>query len=110
MSDTIKFDGLTLTEAQASRAQSIAQDPALVAKRKAITLYKADDDGLALFRAQACNMLSAITVRAVCNRPLKKNQAAYVNKWLCDANPMFREFFVELNRAVGFEYVQGAGQ
>jgi hypothetical protein len=107
MTTPIKYDGLTLTDAQLEKAKSLAQNPDVVAARKVITLYKRDDEGLALFRTQAGNMLAAITIRAACNVPLKKAQARYVNSWLVDANPMFRDFFAELNKAVGFDYIQG---
>ena len=106
----MKIDGITLTAAQLEKCRAVAMAPDVVKARKAITLYKYEDANLALFRVQAANHIEAITVRACLNRPLKVAQARFVNGWLTDGNDMFRVFFAALNRAVGHEFIQGAGK
>jgi len=108
MADKIKIDGLTLTAEQIEKCREVAMSPDVVKTRKVITCYKYDDANLALFRVQAARHIEAITVRAVLNKPLKVDQARYVNSWLVDGNPMFREFFAALNAAVGREFIRGA--
>lgn len=103
----MKIDGLEITPKQFEKITAVATNPSVVAKRKVITMYKANDAGLALFRTQATNHIAAIMVRAVLNKPLKVAQASYVNKWLVDRNPMFAEFFAALNEAVGYDFIQG---
>lgn len=106
----MKIDGLNLTDEQLEKCRAVALHPDVVKARKVITLYKYSDASLAMFRIQAANHLEAVTVRAVLNKPLKSAQAAFVNRWLVDGNPMFAEFYAVLNRTVGRAFIQGAAQ
>lgn len=105
---TTTVGGVALTAKQLERLKEVFSQPGLVAARKRITLYKSSDESLALFRTKAANMLVEISARGVASRPLKVDQARYVNQWLCDGNDMFRVFFSELNKALGYDFIQGA--
>lgn len=104
---SIVIDGLTLTQDQLGKLKDLFDTPEVAAARRAITLYKKEDEGLAYFRTQAGNLIVDITARAVLNRPLRKEQARFVNQWLVDGNPMFREYFAALNKTLGRRYIQG---
>jgi hypothetical protein len=104
----MKIDGINLTADQLEKCRAVALHPDVTKARKVITLYKYEDANLAMFRVQAASYVEAITVRAVLNKPLKAAQAAFVNRWLVDQNPMFAEFFTVLNRTVGRAFIQGA--
>lgn len=106
----MKIDGITLTDAQTEACRKVAMHPKVVKARKVITLYKYGDANLARFRLEAGQMIEAITVRAVLNRPLRVKQKVYVLAWLADGNDMFRVFFRTLNEAVGREFIEGIPQ
>lgn len=103
----MKIDGITLTPDQFEKCRKVVMQPEVLKARKVITLYKTGDAGLARFRLEAGQMIEAITVRAVLNRPLRAKQKAYVNRWLADGNDMFRVFFRTLNQAVGRDFIEG---
>lgn len=88
--------------------ESVFTDEGVTRTRKVITMYKAGEVGwgLAMFRTTALHMLYEIAVRGVEHKKLTAAQRRYIAPWLVDRNPMFREFFAELNRALGYTFIE----
>lgn len=85
--------------------EQVFNNEALRQAARAIVMYKANDEGLALFRVQAAHMLDSITARAVAGKPPTAAQRKVIDAWLTDGNDMFRIFFQALNAALGREYI-----
>lgn len=105
MAERTKIGGISLTAAQLERMQAVFHHPEFARTRKVITLYKADDGGLALFRREAGNVFMELAARGVTRRKLTTPLRRYVHQWMNDANPMFREAFAALNEALGYQFL-----
>ena len=73
--------------------------------RKAITLYKRQDEGLAMFRIQATRRLIELNQRVVMKRPLPKDLKKYFKRWLSEpaggVGDLFRAYVADVERVTG---------
>lgn len=100
-----KVGGVNLSPAQMERLKAVYAHPEFRRTRIAITTYKSNDPGLALFRSQASHRLLELAARGVIRRKLNAPLKAYVDSWMRDGNPMFRECFKALNEALGYQFI-----
>ena len=91
------------TEAHIALMKKLIEETATT--RKAITLYKREDEGLALFRAHATNRLLMLAQRVVAKRPLTKELKKYFKRWtsepLGSAGDLFRAHIADIERVTG---------
>lgn len=74
-------------------------------ERQLITLYKPEDESLALFRIQATNLVREITIRHVTKQALTKPCRMFLDQWMADGAGGFgdnvRKFVASLESATG---------
>lgn len=86
--------------------QKIFSDVALRAAAREIVMYKANDEGLAMFRVKASRILNEITLCGAEGGEPTAEHLDFIAPWLTDRNDMFRKFFTELNRVLEREYIK----
>lgn len=94
------------TDTQIEKIKALAENASVVKARKAITLYKSEDVSYARFRLTAAAHIQRVTICAALKRKVSALDIAYAEQWIFDANPMFREFYAELNAAAGYVVIK----
>lgn len=97
---------MRLNRSQLDDAQEIARRPELVRTRRILTLYKKNDEGLALFRIEAANHLIEILTRTIARKKLLKATREWLETWSNDPDDSIignavRDFCSGLERESG---------
>lgn len=80
---------MKLTDKQIDLGRSIVTNPEVIKARKALLLYKANDEGLALFRTTARNHYSDMVMRIVSNKVLLSDTSKFLAVWLSEPDDSY---------------------